>query len=163
MDFNFKTQCEFDFHYFYCAIPEDAVDVDDIHTYRRDRQPFSSLCKNITDYEEKKRKSHEDKNPNPFTPVRESTSGQKRSRKYRNLDAGCCVPSTAASTCPTTTITTMAILSPSAPISLPATTPLACQAHLTPYPHPSHKCTGHHTKQGDSLPHTSIDVTANTL
>ena len=70
MDFNFKAQCKYDFHYFYCAIPEDTADVemtiqmvDGIHTYRRDRttqmnaysplgrqvRPFSSLCKKITD------------------------------------------------------------------------------------------------------------------
>ena len=42
MDLNFKAQCEFDFHYFYCAITEDMADVkmtiwmvNGIHTYRR--------------------------------------------------------------------------------------------------------------------------------
>ena len=64
MDFNFKVQCKFDFHYFYCAIPEDTVDVkmtiwmvDSIHTYRRDwtnqMKAYSpSLHKKIMDYEE---------------------------------------------------------------------------------------------------------------
>ena len=28
MNFNLKAQSEFDFHYFYCAIPEDMVDVE---------------------------------------------------------------------------------------------------------------------------------------
>ena len=60
---------------------------------------FSSLHKKITDYGEEKRKSHENKNANPFTPVRESKSRQKRSRKYRKLDMGCSVPSTVASGC----------------------------------------------------------------
>ena len=82
MDFNFKAQSEFDFHYFYCATPEGTVDgemtiwmMDGIQTYRRDQTtqmnayspwgrqvgPFSSIHKKITDYEEEKRKSHKDK------------------------------------------------------------------------------------------------------
>ena len=93
---NLKAHCNFDFH---CAIPKDTVDmemtiwmVDGIYTYRRDQttqmtsyspwgrqvKPFSSLRKNITDYKEQKKESHEKQNSNPFTPVRENKSGRKK-------------------------------------------------------------------------------------
>ena len=46
MDFQLKTHCNFDFHYFHCDIPENTVDVemtiqmvDGIYTYRRTEQP----------------------------------------------------------------------------------------------------------------------------
>ena len=78
---------------------------------------------------------------NPFTLVRESKCRQKRSRKYRKLNMGYSVPSTIT--------TSTATLSAYTPTSLPAPThSLAHQAHPTHYPHPGHKCTGHHTKQG---------------
>ena len=92
--------------------------------------PFS-LHKKIIDYEEEKRKSCEDKNSNPFTPVRESKSQQRRSRKYRKLDMGHSAPSTATCTFLTTTITTTtATLSASAPTSLPALTPPQPTKHI---------------------------------
>ena len=145
MDFNFKAHCDFDFHYFHCAIPEETVDmemsiqtVDGIHTYWRDQttqmnaycsrgrqaKSFSSIQNKITDYEEEKWKSCENKYSNLFTSVRESKSGQKRSRKYKKLDMGHSVPSTVASACPTTTITiSTATLSASAPTGPPELTP----------------------------------------
>ena len=112
--------------------------VEGIHTHRRDWtthmraysprgkevKPFSSFCKKIADDEEEKRRSQENKSSNPFTPVREDKSRQKRSRKYRQLGMGCSVPSNAVSMCSTTTTTTsMATLSASVPTSLPAHIP----------------------------------------
>ena len=71
----------------------------------RQVKPLSSLTKKIANYKEEKKEGHEKRNSNPFTPVRENTSGKKRSRrlqrgrKCRKLDMGCCMPTTAASTC----------------------------------------------------------------
>ena len=59
---------------------------------------------------------------NPFTPVRESKFGKKRSmrsQKSRKLDMGHSTPSTAASIWPTTVTTTMVNLS--VPSGLPST------------------------------------------
>ena len=129
MNFHIRAQCDFLCHSFCCALPEDTIDVevtiwtvDDIHTYRRDRmtqaasystssrqvKPFPSLRKKISEYQGEKRRSF-----NPFTAVRETHFGKKmkrsrrsqRSGKCKKLDMGYCNPSTAASTCPTTTVT----------------------------------------------------------
>ena len=121
MNFNLRAQCNFAFHNFSCALPEDMIDievtiwmVDGIHTYKKDRmtqvtsyspwsrqlKPLPSLRKKITKYEEEKNRSF-----NPFTPVTEINFGKKRSRrsqksrKYRKLDIGCLAPSTAVSAC----------------------------------------------------------------
>ena len=80
MDFYLKAHCDFDFHYFYCVIPEGMVaaemtiqTVDGIYTYRRDQttqtisyspwgrqaKPFSSLRMKIANYEEEKKECHE--------------------------------------------------------------------------------------------------------
>ena len=136
MNFNIRAECDLLFHNFHCALPEDMTDVevtiqmvDGIHTYRRDRmtqaasyspwsrlmKPFPSLRNKIAEYQEKKRRSF-----NPFTPVRETNFGKKRSRrsqksrKYRKLDMGYFAPSTVAFTCPTTT-TTINLSAPSNP------------------------------------------------
>ena len=106
MEFNFKTHYYFDVHYHHCALPKDMVDVemtiwtvDGIRTYKRDgttqvtsyspwsRQvkPFSSLRKKIVKYKEEKKESHEKKNFNPFTPVRENKFGKKRSRRPQKI------------------------------------------------------------------------------
>ena len=95
-----------------------------LHIYSpwmRQVKPFPSLRKKIAEYLEEKRRAF-----SPFTPVREICIGKKRSRrfhksrKYRKLDMGHFVPSTAASTWPTiTATTTMANLS--VPSNAPST------------------------------------------
>ena len=136
MNFDIRSECDFLFNNFQCALLEDMIDVevtiwtvDGIHTYRRDRttraasyspwsrqvKPFPSLRKKIAEYQEEKRR-----NFNPFTPARETHFGKKmkksrrsqKSGKCRKLDMRCFMPSTVASTCQTTTtITTAASLS----------------------------------------------------
>ena len=101
-DFYLKGHCNFDLHYFHCALPKDKVDmemtiwmVDGIHTYRRDQttqvtfyspwsrqvKPFSSLRKKIAEYREEKMESHKKRNSNPLTPVQENNFAKKRSRR----------------------------------------------------------------------------------
>ena len=131
MNFNIRAHCDFVFYNFYCALFEDTIDievtiqsVDDIHTYRRDRttqaasyshwsrqmKPYPSIRKKISKYEELKKR-----NFNSFTPVRENNFDKKisrrfqKSRKYRKLDMGCFMPSTVASTWPTTTTTSISV------------------------------------------------------
>ena len=166
MDFNFnnKAHCDFDFHYFYCAILEDTIDVEmtiqmveGIHTYMRYQttqmsaysswgrqvKPFSSLHKKIADYEEEKRRSQENKSSNPFTPVREDKSGQKRSRKYRQLGMGHSLLSTVVSMHSTKLLPPLQL--PCLPLFPLACLHLSCLAHLVHpihYPHPSHRCKG---------------------
>ena len=76
---------------------------------------------------------------NPFTPVRETNFGKKRSqrsqnRKYRKLDMGCFVPFTMASTWPTTTTTTTMVN-----LSLPTNPPSTLNIPTVPKPPaPSH-------------------------
>ena len=104
--------------------------VDGILPYRRDRmnqaasyspwrrqvKSFPSLRKKIAEYQEEKRSF------NPFTQVRETNFGKKRSRrskKSKRLDVGHFTPFSVASTCPTTTTTTT-MLNLSAPSNLPS-------------------------------------------
>ena len=50
MNFNIRAECDFLFHNFCCALPEDTIDVevtiwtvDGIQTYRRDRMTQAAL------------------------------------------------------------------------------------------------------------------------
>ena len=163
MDFHLKAHCDFDFHYFHCAIPKDTVDVemtiwmmDGIYTYRRDQttqitsyspwsrqvKPFSSLRRKIANYEHEGKESHEKRNSNPFNPVRKNKSSMKRSRRsqksrnYRKLDMEHSAPSTAAPTWPTMTTTT-SMANMSVPFGPPTTSStlsmLKLPAHRLPY------------------------------
>ena len=65
-----------------------------LQPWGRQVKPFSSLHKKIADYKEEMRRNQENKSSNPFTPVGEDKSEQKRNRKYRKLGMGYSVLST---------------------------------------------------------------------
>ena len=125
MNFIIRAQCDFILHNFHCTLPKDTIDVemtiwivDGIHTYRRDRMtqaasyPWSRQVKLFSSLGKKIAQSIKRRSFNPFTPVRETNFGKKRSRrsqknrKYRKVDMGYFAPSTVVSTCPPTTATT---------------------------------------------------------